>query len=82
MDWIKTQILQDGNSGGECWAFRKEHLKKMIVADCLRWMGGNSLRGRIRIVDIRRKIGVADLRTILWRIGYQFGHLRRRRWRI
>lgn len=49
--------------GSKCWAFRKEHIKKMSAAwmCTLGWMCGNTFRDRIRNLDILRKDEVADV---------------------
>jgi len=67
--------------GTECWASKKEHIKKMEVTEMrmLRWMCGNTLRDRIRNEVIRKKVGVAGIvdklreNRLRW-----FGHVRRR----
>ena len=53
--------------GTECWASKKEHIKKARVTEMrmLRWTCGNTLREKIRNEDIRRKVSVVDIASKL-----------------
>jgi len=55
----KRQLLYDT----DCWALKRCHAQKMSVAEMhmLRWMCGNTRRGKVRNDDIRTKIGVASI---------------------
>ena len=44
----------------ECWAIKRYHAQKMIVAEMriLRWTCGNTRRAKVRNKDFRTKIGI------------------------
>lgn len=47
----------------ECWTNKKQHAKKMSVAErrMLRWMSGRTLRVRVRNENVGRVVGVASI---------------------
>ena len=49
--------------GTECWAFKKQYVTKMNIAEMrmLRWMCGKTRRDKIRNERIRKMIEVATI---------------------
>ena len=56
---IRPSLLYDT----ECWAIKRHHAQKMSAAEMrmLRLMCGNTRRDKVRIEDIRTKIGVPSI---------------------
>jgi len=56
---IRPALLYDT----KCWAIKRYHAQKMSVAEMrmLRWMCGNTRRYKVKIENIRTKIGVDSI---------------------
>ena len=79
--FYRTAIRPAMLYGAECWATKRQHVRKISVAEMrmLRWSCGHTRRDRIRNDDIRDRLGVAPIeeKIVQHRLRW-FGHLQRR----
>ena len=77
----KTMVRPVAVYGGETWAVKEEHMKKLEVAEmrCLRAVRGVTRRDRRRNDEVRNEVGVTEIREKIRESRLRwYGHVKRR----